>query len=351
MAMKVVLTAVVMLVWAVFPAAAEDAHEIKVYSAREAGGSVDLDGRLTEACWHNATMASGFTLYDQPIKVAPQTFVQMTYDPEHLYFGITCDETQMTELQQVAQARDAHAIFSGETIEIFVEPFHNHHEYYQFGVNSAASIYDSRGTDPVWNAAVQAGTHLDGDGWSLEVAIPWADLGLLPAPGAVIGINVCRDRRIGARQWSNWSQTEGGFHDPAHFGHLVLSPDDETLGGLGPEFRRGDRRGPIVIYTPEGFSETTYRGLAVAAVAEARKMLDDLGAARQVEPSAAAKRELGVLLEQYRAKLAPFAEAAHSEEGLDARAWTHTEMGARELTTELADVVWEARLRALLSEI
>ena len=40
-----------------------------------------------------------------------------------------------------------------------------------------------------------------------------------------MGINVCRDRYLGAdRQWTNWSQTAANFHDPERFGHLVLSP-------------------------------------------------------------------------------------------------------------------------------
>src|SRR3990170_1107489 len=106
--------------------------------------------------------------------------------------------------------------------------------------------------------------HLDDTAWTLEVAIPWADLGLIsPQSGDLLGFNVCRNRYLSGRtEWSNWAQTKGNFHDVERFAHLVLSPTPEEIGRLGGELRKGERSGPILLFGPEGYSGTSYRALA-----------------------------------------------------------------------------------------
>jgi len=44
------------------------------------------------------------------------------------------------------------------------------------------------------------------------------------------------------------SQIAANFHDPEHFGHLVLSPTPEILGKLSDEFRKGGLDGPIQVF-------------------------------------------------------------------------------------------------------
>ena len=47
------------------------------------------------------------------------------------------------------------------------------------------------------------------EAWYVEVGIPWQDLGVQPHPGQVYGLNVCRDRSIGAdREWE-WAKEFG----------------------------------------------------------------------------------------------------------------------------------------------
>ncbi len=122
-----------------------------------------------------------------------------------------------------------------------------------------------------------AATVLGDDGWSLEVAIPWADMGEAPEPGQVVGFNVCRDRYLGAnKQWMNWSQTAANFHDPDRFGHAVLSPDAHRLGELEAEYRRGGRDGAIVFLGPPALVEASYRALVSHALVGAGELLDGM---------------------------------------------------------------------------
>ncbi|NOY81909.1 MAG: hypothetical protein GXP31_13010 [Kiritimatiellaeota bacterium] len=330
---------------------AGDTFENRVYIAEKASGPITLDGKLDEAAWRAAPAAAGFTFWDRPEKVSPQTFFRVTFDDRNLYFGIRCDEPRMKDVHPVAQARDAHAVFSGETIEIFIDPKHSHSDYYQLAVNAAGSVYDSRGQDTAWNCGMRAVAHMGKEAWFLEVAVPWKDLGVRPSPGRIIGFNICRDRQVGGKQWSNWSQTQGGFHDPIRFAHLVLGQKGLQLKGLTRELRKGDRAGPIVLFTREGFGKTTYLALARASIRQLDGRLAELEKEVKQEQSPAVRAALRTVLAGIRQKAAAFRKLVRTRDRLDAKTWTDLDQQITRWIQGLDQAVWEARLKALVSEI
>lgn len=351
MLMRTLATLVVLLT-ACSVCSPEDTYDIKVYPCARAQEAITIDGALDEPSWQRAPLVGGFTLYDKPELAEVQTFLRIIYDSKHLYFGVLCDEPKMKKLTPIGQARDASEVFHGETIEIFVDPKHDHSNYFQFAANAAGSMYDSRGSDSTWSADIAAKTKLGADSWTLEFAIPWEDLGVEPTSGMVVGFNVCRNRYLGtARQWTNWSQTKANFHDPERFAHLVLSPTAKQLGQMGEEFRKGDRRGSIVIYSKQGFSQTTYRSLAKQSIAKLEAMLTELEQTRDQEADAKTKAELDKRIKAYREETAPFHESIRAKEALDAAEWTRMDLRIHQLVKELGDVIWAARLAALLSDI
>jgi len=346
------LTALAMSMLAGAALAAGDTYDIKVYPCARAQGPITLDGTLDEPSWQAAPLVGSFTYYNRPEMVDPQTFFRVLYDTQRLYFGIVCDEPQMKKVVSVAQARDAREVFASETIEIFVDPKHTHTDYYQFAVNVAGSMYDSRGQDAYWNADIAAGTAMAEDHWTLEFAIPFSDLGIEPQRGALMGFNVCRDRQVvNARQWSNWAQTKANFHDPDRFGHLVLSPTAMQIGQMGAQLRKGDRQGSIVIYSKAGFSQKTYRSLAKQSLDNLDVLLAKLEAVMQHEADDKTRVELGKLVNRYRNEVSPMREVIASQATIDAAEWTRMDLRSNQLTGELDDAVWQARLLALLSTI
>lgn len=331
---------------------AQDDYPVHVYPCAKAVATPRLDGVLDDACWKNAPLVSGFTFYDEP-KLAPvQTSFRAAYDRQCLYFGVVCDEPLAQELAPLRTARDDGQVFHHEALEFFVDPAHDHELYYQFAVSAAGGLYDSRVKDASWNSGATAKVRIGDTEWSLELAIPWADLEVSPRPGTVLGFNVCRDREVGGpRQWTNWSQTKANFHDPMRFAHLVLSPTAEQLGQLGEEFRKGHRTGPLRIYGPGGFSETPYRALAQQALADLDALLAQLEDARRQERDAAAARELGKRIEAYRPQVAQYRAQIEGKRGIDAATWVRMELAMRQLTNTLRGAIWDARLAALLSRI
>src|SRR5439155_10128382 len=71
--------------------------------------------------------------------------------------------------------------------------------------------------DPIWEAA----THIDADGWTAEIRIPYGQLRFSRATEQVWGLEVRRfiKRRDEEDDWSFWRKNEAG--GPPRFGHLV----------------------------------------------------------------------------------------------------------------------------------
>ena len=334
-------------------ARAGDDYPIKVYPCPRLSAGPKIDGDLSDACWQAAPLVSGFTRYNKPQLMPVQTSFRAAHDAGHLYFAVRCDEPAIDRVTPTHAGRDSGGVFRGEAIEIFLDPRHDHANYYQFGVNFAGSFYDSRKSDPTWNSQSRLKTRPAGKGWTLEMAIPWKDLGLAEAKaGTVVGFNVCRDRHAGgAREWSNWSQTKANFHDPVRFAHLVLAPTPEALAGLAPEVRKGDRRGPIVIFGHAGEARKAYLAMARAALGRLDALLARLADEGKRERSDAARAEVAWRLEQARHEVRPYRDRIDSGRALDAVEWTRMSIRMVALERRLRQLLWDARLAALLKEI
>jgi hypothetical protein len=331
----------------------QDDFPIYVYPCPKADPAPKVDGVLDDAVWKEAPLVGGFTLYDKPEKVEVQTFLRVAWDDSALYFAVQCDEPLIEKLTLKAAPRDAKTIFSDEAIEIFVDPDHDHSRYYQFGINAAGSLFDGERNNPAWNGEVAVQTHVGEDAWFVEVAIPWRDMTKRkPTPGAAVGFNVCRDRHLsGRREWTNWSQTKANFHDPDRFAHLVLSPTPQQLGKLGAELRKGDRRGPITVFSSEGFSRTSYAELAQQALAGLDALLADLEETQAKERDRKAARLLGELIQERRKAVEDLRDTLSDPERIDVALWTRSDLAIQALSHSLNDAIWEARLSALLSGI
>lgn len=335
------------------PAAGADDYPIKVYPCPRLAPAPTIDGACSEACWKQAIVVSGFTAYNRPGKlVSVQTSFRAGYDDACLYFGVHCDEPLAERLTPSHAGRDSSECFRGETVEIFVDPNHDHAEYFQFAVNFAGSFFDGYKTDRVWNSRSRVKTARRPGGWELEIAIPWRDLGVRRVRnGMVVGFNVCRDREMSGRVWSNWSQTKSNFHDPERFAHLVLSPSAEMLGRLSPELRKGGRRGPIVVLGRKGEANRAYLAMAKDSLARLDARLDALAAEGAKEPSEVAREAMARCVASARRLLEPYRVRLKFAKGLDAAEWTRMCVQTARLERQFDALVWDARLAALLKKL
>jgi len=284
---KKLITIVICLVILPFFASAGDDFDIKVYPAGKiTGGQVKIDGKIDEAVWQKLPVAGGFTYFNRNEPVVVQTYFYAAYDNEYLYIAVRCTEPFSSKLVPVPAGRDSTDVFSGESLEIFIDPGHSHVFYYQIVASYGGCIYDSREMDSGWDSDIRVETSTKDGEWLLEAAVPWSDLEVIsretgavpfvPREGTVLGVNICRNRRLGGpTEYMNWSQTTTGFHDPLHFGHFVLSAADRQpdLQSLEKELRKDNRHGLIVMSGSEGQVVEGYRKMAAASLSAVEEVL------------------------------------------------------------------------------
>lgn len=203
-------------------AVAQAQEPFLVYAARRTPVPPALDGRLDEACWRSAEQTPPFVMIGGgPAPV--ETRGRLCWDARALYLAIVCHEPLMATLTDRLQ-RGLVAPME-ESVEVFIDSDYDQFTYLQFRVGVQGERDTHRGNDPEdrltsgWQAAVSR----EADHWTVEAAVPFALLAAKPSQGALWGLNLNRQRCLKPDgMWTCWSDTKGGFHSPARFGHLVF---------------------------------------------------------------------------------------------------------------------------------
>jgi hypothetical protein len=203
-------------------------HKVAVPSAMAGRRTspIVLDAKLDEAAWQKAEPITEFKQIDpEEGKPASQrTEVRFLFDDDALYVGAKMYDSEggkgvITRLVR----RDGQ--FDSDFLELVIDGYHDHLSRAFFDLNPSGSKDDYIGIgtsccdnswDPVWEAA----THIDADGWTAEIRIPYSQLRFSRDSVQTWGLQVRRfiKRRDEQDQWAFWGKTEAG--GPSRFGHL-----------------------------------------------------------------------------------------------------------------------------------
>ena len=153
--------------------------------------------------------------------VQTQTQVQLSATDSALKIACDCSQPDMKNVQVVGDRHDS-GLYAGECVEIFIAPERTAGPYYHFAVNPNGARAEEEQFDTSWDADWSATVHKRADGWTAEITIPWDQLPLGAKAGATCGLNVCRHAKATMEEYSEWSCTNGGFHNPARFGLVTL---------------------------------------------------------------------------------------------------------------------------------
>ena len=197
--------------------------------------SIEVDGRLDEAVWSQATPITDF-IQELPLEGQPATQrseFRLAYDDDAIYVGAWLyDDGPLTPR---LTRRDA-GVGDFDYITLAFDSFHDHETSYQFSVAATGSYRDAvagggggdgggRGGgggggdnswDPVWTRAVQTSER----GWFAEVRIPFSQLRFSRDAQQVWGIRISRNvHRLQERTVFPFTPTleRGG---PSRFAHL-----------------------------------------------------------------------------------------------------------------------------------
>lgn len=219
-----------------------------------------IDGRMSEAAWRDAPALGDFTQVDPEPGAAPSepTDVRVLHDDDSLYLFVRCHDSEPGRIAATEMRRDG-PTDTDDFVSIVLDTYQTQRSGYLFTLGPAGlrgdALLEGNFTRDAWDGIWDSASRVDGEGWAVEVAIPFKSLAFDPRRGSW-SLNVERTlRRLNeVSRWSGakreleitdlgGSGTLEGFTGTLDQGHgLTLKPfvvlSSEIDDGL-PEFDAG----------------------------------------------------------------------------------------------------------------
>ncbi len=195
-----------------------------------------LDGFLDEPDWTDASVATGFTVFEPNEGATPaqRTEARVLFGDEAVFVGIRAFDTAPDSIVARLARRDERA--HSDWLEVVIDSYHDRRTAFRFGVNPAGVkvdgyMFDDTEEDESWDAVWDVATHTDERGWTAEFRIPYSQLRFDGAARQTWGINFARfvARHLEMSLWAPISRGDGAL--VSRFGDL------EGLRDLSPPTR------------------------------------------------------------------------------------------------------------------
>lgn len=155
-----------------------------VFAAERCVTPPRIDGSADDPAWRNLPVMSEFGIAE------PATRARFCYDDTALYILVECAGAPGVAPQGKPHPRDG-IKQDEDQIHICVAPMLEHGAEYILRLNVAGAVSDSKDGDERWDGAWLQAVRQEGNDWSAEFALPFADFGL-KAPPPRLGFNIGR---------------------------------------------------------------------------------------------------------------------------------------------------------------
>jgi hypothetical protein len=147
---------------------------------------IRVDGHLDDAGWSDAlTVDLPYeTMPGENIPAPVRTVCKITYDENSLYLAFRAYDPKPDEIRARVTDRDAHQ--ADDAVGVFLDPFNDERRSFEFLVNplgvqtdlQRSDVSDGEGDpeDPTWDAIWDSAGRLTGEGYEVEMAIPFTAL-------------------------------------------------------------------------------------------------------------------------------------------------------------------------------
>jgi hypothetical protein len=156
-----------------------------------------IDGKLDDEVWKQAVVLKDFLQVSPGDNIAPSkpTEMMMGYDARTLYLAFHCYD-EPDKIRATVAKRDA--VFDEDNVRVFLDTFNDQRRAYVLGFNPLGVQQDGiltegSGEDFSVDIVMESKGVITGDGWTLEVAIPFKSLRYEAGKGKLWGINVWRN--------------------------------------------------------------------------------------------------------------------------------------------------------------
>jgi hypothetical protein len=168
----------------------------KVVRAIRADEAIEINGILKEKVWQSEGY-SDFVQSDPIDGAQPteKTQVWVAYDNANLYVAAFLHDSQPHLIKKLLGRRDDQV--DSDWFVFAVDPYYDRRSGYEFAVNPAGSIIDLTlsndvSEDETWDGVWDCKTQINGQGWTVEIRIPFNQLRFPKKDEYVWGVNFRR---------------------------------------------------------------------------------------------------------------------------------------------------------------
>ncbi len=214
------------------PVAAPPPARLQIQAVRLAA-PVTIDGLLDEAVWRDSPPFTEL-VQSEPVEGArptERTEVRIAYDDDALYVGARMWDEHPDSILARLTRRDVSV--DADRLNFYLDPFHDRRSGYYFMLNAAGVQFD--GTlmndswdDLNWDGVWSGAAHVDDQGWTCEMRIPFSQFRFNRNDHQVWGVNF---KRVIARR----NESDYVVYMPRDGGGFVSRfPDLVGLDGIRP---------------------------------------------------------------------------------------------------------------------
>lgn len=196
---------------------------------------ITIDGKLDEDVWKNSPICNFIQKEpNEGVEATEKTCAWIAYDEKYLYIAAKLYDSNPSQIEKSLYRRDGS--FDTDMFTVFLDTYNDKRNGYYFAVNPGGSmndgiLYNDSWDDSRWDGIWESAASIDGEGWNLEIKIPYSQLRFNTAEELVWGVNFKRKikRTNEITYYVMVPKEEGGF--VSHFASL------DGIKGVKPKQR------------------------------------------------------------------------------------------------------------------
>ncbi len=142
--------------------------------------AMSIDGLLSEDVWHRPGLTT-FTqrLPNEGSAPSQRTEVWLAYDDDALYVAARMYDSAPDSIIRILGRRDADA--TADWFIFDIDPYHDRRSGFFFALGAAGTLrdgtlYNDEWSDNSWDGVWEGKSHIDSEGWTAEMRIPFSQL-------------------------------------------------------------------------------------------------------------------------------------------------------------------------------
>ncbi len=191
--------------------------------AQKISSPITIDGDLTKPVWEINTRLKKVIAQDDPTSLNEAEF-GLLWDDEYLYVGVNIKDSILKNDGQYA--------FYNDAVEIYIDGTYNRKNMYDEHDVQLIVVYDcgqvslggSVASEFDLNKVIRK-SKITSTGYTMEVAVPWSELDVVPKAGMKIGFDMFNDDNDKDQEVQNilaWAGNGNNWVSKSNFGEVTL---------------------------------------------------------------------------------------------------------------------------------